>query len=164
MGGNAQVRNLGNKNTEFSLRGGAMDNLILFMQCLYRPFVLVQWIRIYSVLNVTFREVFAATVVANKGLPDSSKFSYLIGAIRGPTKLLSGFSMSGKCYKEAWATLSNRYDNRRNLAYALLSKFINVKPIKLNNPKSVFEVPDNCNLVIRNLKTLRFEFKMNLPT
>ncbi|GBO17999.1 hypothetical protein AVEN_3580-1 [Araneus ventricosus] len=51
---------------------------------------------------LTFREVFTATIDTNKDLSEASKFGYLIGALKGdPAKLVSGFSMSGKCYKEA---------------------------------------------------------------
>ncbi|GBM68860.1 hypothetical protein AVEN_261833-1 [Araneus ventricosus] len=98
---------------------------------------------------LTFRGVFTATIDTNKHLSEAAKFGYLIGALKGDSvKLVSGFSMSGKCYKEAWEILTNRYDNRRNLVYALLSKFINVKPIEVNNPKSVFEVLDTSQVAI----------------
>ncbi|GBM17088.1 hypothetical protein AVEN_133344-1 [Araneus ventricosus] len=51
---------------------------------------------------LTFREVFLETIDTYKDLSEASEFSYLIGALKGdPAKLVSGFSMSGKCYKEA---------------------------------------------------------------
>ncbi|CAL1275077.1 unnamed protein product [Larinioides sclopetarius] len=108
---------------------------------------------------LSFKEIFTNAIEKNSELSETAKLSYLISSLKGdPAKLISGFTISDENYKQAWETLLNLYDDKKNLANSLLSKFINAKPIKPNNEKSILDLLDTCNPAIRNLKSLKFEF------
>lgn len=108
---------------------------------------------------LNFKQIFISTIHENSDLSDLQKLQYLKAAVVGSaSKLIKGFPIAESSYKEAWATLISRFDNKRNLAYAQLNKFFNAKAIKPNCRKSILELLDNCNEAVRNLKCLDFQF------
>ncbi|XP_042900936.1 uncharacterized protein [Parasteatoda tepidariorum] len=107
---------------------------------------------------MSFKELFLSSIDKNPELTELQKFQYLFASLKGTArKLISGFSLTDENYKHAWQTLVARYDNKRELAFAQISKLFNLKIIKSNSAASIFEILDTCNEVIRILSTLKLE-------
>nr|XP_042908418.1 uncharacterized protein LOC122271410 [Parasteatoda tepidariorum] len=107
---------------------------------------------------MSFKELFLSSIDKNPELTELQKFQYLFASLKGTAhKLISGFSLTDENYKHAWQTLVARYDNKRELAFAQISKLFNLKAIKSNSAASIFEILDTCNEVIRILSTLKLE-------
>lgn len=107
---------------------------------------------------MSFKELFLSSIDENSELTELQKFQYLFASLKGSAlKLISGFPLTEKNYKHAWQTLISRYDNKRELAFAQISKLFSLKAVKAGSARSIFEILDTCNEVIRILSNLKLE-------
>ncbi|XP_054708425.1 uncharacterized protein LOC129218227 [Uloborus diversus] len=103
---------------------------------------------------ISFKQVFTSAIGSNKALTNCQKLQYLNAAVSGNAhRLIKGFPVVEANYAQAWETLSNRYDNKRELAYSLCTKIFNIKLGKMSS-KFLHEMIDCCNESVRNLNTL----------
>ncbi|UYV75949.1 hypothetical protein LAZ67_13001892, partial [Cordylochernes scorpioides] len=72
-------------------------------------------------------------------------------------RLVRAFSNSDENYSIAWQTLIHRYDNKRELAFRQIKKILNLKFIKGDSDKALYEFLDICNKGVQNLSTLGLE-------
>lgn len=108
---------------------------------------------------LSFREIFKSSILENKTLNDVEKLQYLQSCVKGDaSKLIRGFPVTSENLKNCWEVLLERYENRRLLAITQINKICNLKISKANSAKSLLELIDVANEVVRNLKTL------DLPT
>ncbi|UYV79133.1 hypothetical protein LAZ67_17001207, partial [Cordylochernes scorpioides] len=111
-----------------------------------------------SVNWLSFREIFNSTINSNQTLTEIQKFQYLNASVKGPAeKLIRGFPISDKNYQQAWDTLCNRFNNRRELAFSQINKIFSIRPLKSISAGSLYEILDVCNEGIRNLSVLGLE-------
>ncbi|UYV82848.1 hypothetical protein LAZ67_22001069, partial [Cordylochernes scorpioides] len=107
---------------------------------------------------LSFREIFNSTINSNQTLTEIQKFQYLNASVKGPAeKLIRGFPISDKNYQQAWDTLCNRFNNRRELAFSQINKIFSIRPLKSISAGSLYEILDVCNEGIRNLSVLGLE-------
>ncbi|UYV77539.1 hypothetical protein LAZ67_15001420 [Cordylochernes scorpioides] len=107
---------------------------------------------------LSFREIFNSTINSNQTLTEIQKFQYLNASVKGPAeKLIRGFPISDKNYQQAWDTLCNRFNNRRELAFSQINKIFSIRPLKSITTGSLYEILDVCNEGIRNLSVLGLE-------
>ncbi|UYV84304.1 hypothetical protein LAZ67_X001786, partial [Cordylochernes scorpioides] len=107
---------------------------------------------------VRFKEIFIKVIDQNRALANSQKLQYLVSALRGDAaRLVRAFSISDENYSIAWQTLIHRYDNKRELAFRHIQKFLNLKFIKGDSDKALYEFLDICNEGVQNLSTLGLE-------
>ncbi|UYV83677.1 hypothetical protein LAZ67_23002041 [Cordylochernes scorpioides] len=107
---------------------------------------------------LSFREIFNSTINSNQTLTEIQKFQYLNVSVKGPAeKLIRGFPISEKNYQQAWDTLCNRFNNRRELAFSQINKIFSIRPLKSISAGSLYEILDVCNEGIRNLSVLGLE-------
>lgn len=104
---------------------------------------------------LSFKQIFISTIHENTDLTNSQKLQYLNASVVGSAhRLIKGFPIIDANYSEAWETLTNRFDNKRELAYSLCSKIFTIKPNKTMTSKTIHEIYDICNEAVRNLDTL----------
>ncbi|UYV61696.1 hypothetical protein LAZ67_1005939, partial [Cordylochernes scorpioides] len=107
---------------------------------------------------LSFREIFNSTINSNQTLTEIQKFQYLNASVKGPAeKLIRGFPISDKNYQQAWDTLCNRFNNKRELAFSQINKIFSIRPLKSISAGSLYEILDVCNEGIRNLSVLGLE-------
>ncbi|UYV85166.1 hypothetical protein LAZ67_X004794 [Cordylochernes scorpioides] len=107
---------------------------------------------------LSFREIFNSTINSNQTLTEIQKFQYLNASVKGPAeKLIRGFPISDRNYQQAWDTLCNRFNNRRELAFSQINKIFSIRPLKSFTTGSLYEILDVCNEGIRNLSVLGLE-------
>ncbi|UYV60592.1 hypothetical protein LAZ67_1001615 [Cordylochernes scorpioides] len=107
---------------------------------------------------LSFREIFNSTINSNQTLTEIQKFQYLNASVKGPAeKLIRGFPISDRNYQQAWDTLCNRFNNRRELAFSQINKIFSIRPLKSITTGSLYEILDVCNEGIRNLSVLGLE-------
>ncbi|UYV79327.1 hypothetical protein LAZ67_17002158 [Cordylochernes scorpioides] len=107
---------------------------------------------------LSFREIFNSTINSNQTLTEIQNFQYLNASVKGPAeKLIRGFPISDKNYQQAWDTLCNRFNNRRELAFSQINKILSIRPLKSISAGSLYEILDVCNEGIRNLSVLGLE-------
>ncbi|UYV82947.1 hypothetical protein LAZ67_22001474 [Cordylochernes scorpioides] len=105
-----------------------------------------------------FKEIFIKVIDQNRALANSQKLQYLVSALRGDAaRLVRAFSISDENYSIAWQTLIHRYDNKRELAFRQIQKFLNLKFIKGDSDKALYEFLDMSNEGVQNLSTLGLE-------
>ncbi|UYV68924.1 hypothetical protein LAZ67_6001679 [Cordylochernes scorpioides] len=105
-----------------------------------------------------FKEIFIKVIDQNRALANSQKLQYLVSALRGDAaRLVRAFGISDENYSIAWQTLIHRYDNKRELAFRQIQKFLNLKFIKGDSDKALYEFLDICNEGVQNLSTLGLE-------
>ncbi|UYV69727.1 hypothetical protein LAZ67_7000491 [Cordylochernes scorpioides] len=105
-----------------------------------------------------FKEIFIKVIDQNRALANSQKLQYLVSALRGDAaRLVRAFSISDENHSIAWQTLIHRYDNKRELAFRQIQKFLNLKFIKGDSDKALYEFLDICNEGVQNLSTLGLE-------
>ncbi|UYV65608.1 hypothetical protein LAZ67_3004846 [Cordylochernes scorpioides] len=107
---------------------------------------------------LSFREIFNSTINSNQTLTEIQKFQYLNASVKGPAeKLIRGFPISDRNYQQAWDTLCNRFNNRRELAFSQINKIFSIRPLKSISTGSLYDILDVCNEGIRNLSVLGLE-------
>ncbi|UYV76756.1 hypothetical protein LAZ67_14001959, partial [Cordylochernes scorpioides] len=107
---------------------------------------------------LSFREIFNSTINSNQTLTEIQKFQYLNASVKGPAeKLIRGFPISDKNYQQAWDTLCNIFNNRRELVFSQINKIFSIRPLKSISAGSLYEILDVCNEGIRNLSVLGLE-------
>lgn len=106
---------------------------------------------------LSFKSIFLSSIDSNESLTDIQKLQYLQNSVTSDaSRLIRGFAITKENYKNAWETLLNRYDNKRELAFSQCKKIFNLRTVK-STSESIRTMIDICNEVLRNLKTLGLE-------
>ncbi|XP_021966495.1 uncharacterized protein LOC110861676 [Folsomia candida] len=105
---------------------------------------------------VTFRDMFVTAVHDNLSLSKSQKLTYLKSLLKNEaSRQISSMIISDTNYDIAWSQLSDRYQNDRELLFAILRRFHNqalVKPQSSTSIRSLVDVSREC---IRSLDVLK---------
>ncbi len=103
----------------------------------------------------TFKDLFQATVGNNTQLTGAQKLQYLKSSLKGKAlDQVSTLSTTDAHYIEAWTILTQKYENIREITYALIRKIIDYKTVRGENPQEIQGLLDNTQKSIRALKVL----------
>ena len=84
----------------------------------------------------SFRDQFVPAVHAHAFLSGTEKLIHLKSCLTGEAEaLISSFKPTDANYPEAWATLNQRYSPKREIIFAHLNKFLDMKPVQVGSEK-----------------------------
>ncbi|UYV66842.1 hypothetical protein LAZ67_4003054 [Cordylochernes scorpioides] len=116
---------------------------------------------------LSFKDLFLVTIDKNTTLSDIQKLQYLHSSLKGDAaRIIKGFPITENNYNQAWKTLIERYDNKREIIFSQLDKIFKIKLYKKSTSKAMYELLDICNESLRNLETIgleRNEMKLDTP-
>jgi len=111
---------------------------------------LLQW--------VPFRDMFQSAVHNKQTLSDAQKLTYLKGQLKGEaSRLIQSMLITDANYQIAWDQLTSRYQNDREILFAILRNLDNMPVSHPNSHSSVRHVIDTSRECVRSLEVL------NLP-
>lgn len=104
---------------------------------------------------VSFRDMFVTAVRDNTSLSKSQKLTYLKSKLKGEAaRQISSMLISDANFDIAWAQLTDRYQNDRELLFAILRKFMNQKAVLQQSSSSMRSLIDVSRECIRTLDVL----------
>ncbi|UYV84527.1 hypothetical protein LAZ67_X002476 [Cordylochernes scorpioides] len=107
---------------------------------------------------LSFKDLFLVTIDKNTTLSDIQKLQYLHSSLKGDAaRIIKGFPITENNYNQAWKTLIERYDNKREIIFSQLDKIFKIKLYKISASKAMYELLDICNESLRNLETIGLE-------
>ncbi|UYV77376.1 hypothetical protein LAZ67_15000774, partial [Cordylochernes scorpioides] len=107
---------------------------------------------------LSFKDLFLVTIDKNTTLSDIQKLKYLHSSLKGDAaRIIKGFPITENNYQQAWKTLIERYDNKREIIFSQLDKIFKIKLYKISTSKAMYELLDICNESLRNLETIGLE-------
>ncbi|UYV84382.1 hypothetical protein LAZ67_X001975 [Cordylochernes scorpioides] len=107
---------------------------------------------------LSFKDLFLVTIDKNTTLSDIQKLQYLHSSLKGDAaRIIKGFPITENNYTQAWKTLVERYDNKREIIFSQLDKIFKIKLYKISTSKAIYELLDICNESLRNLETIGLE-------
>ncbi|UYV79842.1 hypothetical protein LAZ67_18000896, partial [Cordylochernes scorpioides] len=107
---------------------------------------------------LSFKDLFLVTIDKNTNLSDIQKLQYLHSSLKGDAaRIIKGFPITKNNYNQAWKTLIERYDNKREIIFSQLDKIFKIKLYKISTSKAMYELLDICNESLRNLETIGLE-------
>ncbi|UYV63214.1 hypothetical protein LAZ67_2003462 [Cordylochernes scorpioides] len=107
---------------------------------------------------LSFKDLFLVTIDKNTTLSDIQKLQYLHSSLKGDAaRIIKGFPITENNYNQAWKTLIERYDNKREIIFSQLDKIFKIKLYKISTSKAIYESLDICNESLRNLETIGLE-------
>lgn len=102
-----------------------------------------------------FYESFKANIHLNPSLSDSQRIQYLTGKLAGTAlKIIAGIIPSGENYADIWASLEQRYQDKRALGCHYMSTLFNIKPA-INNSVSLNAFSETFNAAVSALEQLK---------
>jgi hypothetical protein len=103
----------------------------------------------------SFHDLFSASVDKNPSLSGAEKMVYLKSSLLGEAaSIISSFQATEQHYKEAWESVINRYDNKKEIVFSHLKKFDDFKPLRDESSTGLHSLADNINELVRSLKVL----------
>lgn len=111
-----------------------------------------------DILNwLTFKNVFEGLVVQSE-LPNSSKFYYLSGALKGDAKnLLHNLPITDSNFNVAWELLKQRYDSPRSLVARHLNSILKPPQLVVGSANSLRNLIDFYRLHVNAIKGINQE-------
>ncbi|OXA43388.1 hypothetical protein Fcan01_21735 [Folsomia candida] len=111
-----------------------------------------------SILEWTsFRDLFTASIHSNTTISKGQKLTYLKSYLKGePAKLIQSMVLSDANYDIAWQQLHDRYQNDREILFAILRRFYNQPAANSSSSiRSLVDTSKECqrSLQILNLNT-----------
>jgi len=108
---------------------------------------LLQWI--------SFRDIFQSAIHNKANLSDAQKLTYLKGQLRGEaSRLIQSMLITDSNYQIAWDQLQSRYQNDREILYAILRRFDHMPSSLPHSHSSVRHIIDTSRECIRSLQVL----------
>lgn len=105
---------------------------------------------------VSFRDMFVTTVHSNTTLCKSQKLTYLKSQLKGEAaRQLSSMTICDANYDIAWSLLTDRYQNDRELLFAILRRFTNQATVPHNSSTAIRQLVDVSKECIRSLDVLK---------
>ena len=106
-----------------------------------------------------YREDHYTNVYCNKDLTPAMKLSYLRRTCKGEAfKMISGYTLSAKSYKQAWDRLVKRYGRSERTAMRHISALLNLEQPKHERGQayvnSLYKLLNDVNLHVRSLDNL----------
>lgn len=103
----------------------------------------------------SFQDLVLATVDNNKTLSGAQKLQYLKSCVKGdPANIIKSFTVTESHYKEAWSLLTDRYDNRREIIHAIITRIFSHPSLKSESASGLQQLLDVVIESIRSLKVL----------
>lgn len=104
---------------------------------------------------LNFKDLFESVVDRNTRLSDVQKLHYLKMYVTGPAaQVIKHLKLGGRSYDMAWELLTRRYDNNKVLINTLLSKFVNLKPVRCEKPDELRALLDQVREINYSLAAL----------
>ena len=101
-----------------------------------------------------FWDLFVA-VVDNSGLPEVTKFSYLLTLLKGDAKAsVAGLSLSAANYNTACDILKKRYGRTDRIIFAHIQQLLNISVPKSSKVASLWKLQDELQAHVRSLESL----------
>ncbi|OXA46198.1 Gag-Pol polyprotein [Folsomia candida] len=105
---------------------------------------------------VSFRDMFVTAVHDNTKLSKSQKFTYLKSQLKGEAaRQLQSMIITDANYDIAWSQLSDRYQNDRELLFAIMRKFTNQPIVQSQSATAIRQLVDVSRECIRSLQVLK---------
>ncbi|OXA52291.1 hypothetical protein Fcan01_12841 [Folsomia candida] len=105
---------------------------------------------------VSFRDLFVTAVHDNKSLSKSQKLTYLKSQVRGEaSRQISSMIITDGNYDIAWNSLHDRYQNDREILFAILRRFMNQPVVQQQSSSSLRQLVDVSQECIRSLDVLK---------
>ena len=102
-----------------------------------------------------FRDLFIGSVHNNTNLTGAQKLQYLKRILTDEAaSMVNPFDCTNENYDKAWKLLEDRYQNMRDLGYAIIAKFINQPSVKDGDIKTLRRVVDVSKESVLRLQTL----------
>ena len=103
----------------------------------------------------SFQDLFIATVDSNSSLSGAQKLQYLKACVKNEAlQLIKSFTITDPHYYEAWALLTNRYDNVREITFALIRKMFHVPALKHESATGLQKLLDVTTECLRSLAVI----------
>lgn len=107
---------------------------------------------------LSFKDIFNSAIGQNQEVPNIEKLQHLKSLLRGDAaRLVASFPITENNFDEAWQTLSNRYDNKRELINKQVSKLIKLDKITQESYANIIGLVDEYNQIIRTIKILGYD-------
>lgn len=73
---------------------------------------------------LAFKDLFKAAIIDNNSLSNAQKLQYLKTTLKGEAeRIVKSFPITHAIFQEAWKLLEKRYNNLREVVFAILKKF-----------------------------------------
>ncbi|XP_011858178.1 PREDICTED: uncharacterized protein LOC105555746 [Vollenhovia emeryi] len=100
----------------------------------------------------SFFDVFGSLIHSNRELNDTQRFHYLKSSLKGDAaEVVSSLEMTGDNYRDAWARLKERYDNKRLIQNHIKAIF-DLPVVKREDGAAIRQVLDG---VLKHTRALR---------
>jgi hypothetical protein len=106
----------------------------------------------------SFRDLFIASVHNNPTLSGAEKLIHLKTCLIGDaSSIVSAFKATAANYNEAWDLVNKRFNNNREMIFAHIKKFDDVRPLKEESSSGLRLLSDTINECVRSLKALHVQ-------
>ena len=104
----------------------------------------------------SFQNLFTSAIIKNTNLTDSQRLQYLSTCLTGEAlQVIKGFSISDANFVIAWDLLKVRYDNKRDLIFGLIKRFLHQMSVTKESPKNIRKLIDTSLECYRSLEALK---------
>ncbi|CAL8136776.1 unnamed protein product [Orchesella dallaii] len=101
----------------------------------------------------SFKDLFTSTIDLNRELSEAQKLQYLKAAVKDePAALIRSLQVTNANYQQAWDTLNQRYDNKKEIINSLLMRLFESTPLNHESAVDLQKLSDNTNECVRALK------------
>lgn len=103
----------------------------------------------------SFHDLFVSMIDSNLAIQDVHKLHYLKSSVSGEAEaLLRHIPVTESNYKDAWATLKKRYDNKRFIVNSLLKRFMSQRSITSESSQAIKMLLDTTNECLSAMKNV----------
>jgi hypothetical protein len=105
---------------------------------------------------ISFRDMFQTAVHNNKGLNKVQKLTYLKSQVRGEAaRQIQSISITEANYDIAWSLLTDRYQNDREIFFAIMRRFHNQPNVQPHSAVAIRQLVDVSRESTRSLENLK---------
>jgi len=102
---------------------------------------------------ISFKDLFQATVGSNSSLSGAQKLQYLKSAVKGDaSSLIQSYQVTDDNYNEAWESLMERYDIKKDIVNAILKRLLNQSNLHKESVTGLQGLVDTTSECIRSLE------------
>ena len=106
----------------------------------------------------SFRDRFVAAVHDDPTIPNCEKLSYLLSSLTDDAaRVLRAMQVTDENYNEAWAILTKKYQNVREIAFTHAERLMGFPSMKEESAKNLTALVDLANETVRSLRILQVE-------
>lgn len=105
-----------------------------------------------------FSDIFISTIHSNTNLSNAQKMQYLVSSLKDDAlQLIRHFSVTNSNYEEAWNKLKDRYNKKKQIVQAHISRFLNQSKVMQPSASKIRQMYNTSDEVIRALKAVECE-------